>query len=95
MFSELLLPMTGTSTDGPALDAGVLLARALEAHLAVLETVNLPMFMRFMSSAALNCIKKTTPLMKRQKDEHPEDAFWRSTDDGAGRVCRSPSNGRH
>ena len=45
MFSELLLPMTATSTDGPALDAGVLLTRALEAHLAVLETVNLPMFM--------------------------------------------------
>ena len=45
MFRELLLPMTGTSTDGPALDAGVQLARMLEAHLSVLETVSLPMFM--------------------------------------------------
>lgn len=45
MFRELLLPTTGTSSDGAALDAGILLARALDAHLAVLETVSLPMFM--------------------------------------------------
>lgn len=45
MFRELLLPMTGTSSDGHALDAGVMLARAMEAHLSVLETVSLPMFM--------------------------------------------------
>jgi nucleotide-binding universal stress UspA family protein len=45
MFRELLLPMTGTSSDAPALDACMLLARALDAHLSVLETVSLPMFM--------------------------------------------------
>lgn len=45
MIRELLLPMTGTSSDAPALEAGVLLARALDAHLSVLETVRLPMFM--------------------------------------------------
>lgn len=45
MFRELLLPMTGTASDGPALDASMLLARALDAHLSVLETVSLPMFM--------------------------------------------------
>ena len=45
MFRELLLPMTGTSSDAPALDASMLLARALDAHLSVLEMVSLPMFM--------------------------------------------------
>lgn len=45
MFRELLLPLAGTPADAPALDAGVLLARALDAHLSVLETVSLPMFM--------------------------------------------------
>lgn len=45
MFRELLLPMTGTSSDAPTLDASMLLARALDAQLSVLETVSLPMFM--------------------------------------------------
>lgn len=45
MFHDLLLPITGTSTDATALDAGVQLARALGAQLSVLETVRLPMSM--------------------------------------------------
>lgn len=45
MFRELMLPITGTPADAATLDAGVQLARALGAHLAVLETVSLPMSM--------------------------------------------------
>lgn len=44
MYRDLLLPTTGTPGDANALDAAVLLASAFGAHLAVLETVNLPMF---------------------------------------------------
>ena len=45
MIRDLLLPTTGTPGDANALDAAVLLASGFGAHLAVLETVNLPMFM--------------------------------------------------
>ena len=45
MFREVLLPLAGTPADSAALDASVGLARSLDAHLSVLETVSLPMFM--------------------------------------------------
>lgn len=45
MYRDLLLPTTGTPGDANALDAAVLLASQFNAHLALLETVNLPMFM--------------------------------------------------
>lgn len=44
MLRDLLLPTTGTAGDANAIDAAVTLAGALDAHLAVLETVNLPAF---------------------------------------------------
>jgi len=44
MYRDLLLPTTGTPGDANALDAAVLLASKFDAHLSVLETVNLPMF---------------------------------------------------
>ena len=45
MFRDLLLPITGTPTDAATVESGVRLARALGAHLSVLETVSLPMSM--------------------------------------------------
>jgi nucleotide-binding universal stress UspA family protein len=45
MYRDLLLPLTGTANDTKVLDPAVQLARTLEAHLSVLETVSLPMFM--------------------------------------------------
>jgi nucleotide-binding universal stress UspA family protein len=45
MIRDLLLAMTGTPADRAALAAGVQLARALDAHLDVVEPVSLPMFM--------------------------------------------------
>ncbi|HWS78239.1 MAG TPA: universal stress protein [Thermomonas sp.] len=45
MLRDLLLAITGTPADGAALEAGTQLARALDAHLDVVETVSLPMFM--------------------------------------------------
>lgn len=45
MIRDLLLAMTGTPADRLALEAGVELAHALNAHLDVVETVSLPMFM--------------------------------------------------
>lgn len=44
MFRDLLLPTTNTAGDANAIDAGVALAAAFDAHLAVVETVNLPMY---------------------------------------------------
>lgn len=43
MIKDLFLPMTGTSGDEAALAAAIQLAAGFQAHLAVLETVNLPM----------------------------------------------------
>lgn len=45
MIRDLMLAMTGTPADRAALEAGVELARALDAHLDVVEPVSLPMFM--------------------------------------------------
>lgn len=45
MFRDLLIPTTGTAGDANAIDAGVVLATGMDAHLAVVETVNLPMYM--------------------------------------------------
>lgn len=42
MIRDLMLPMTGTAGDANALLAGVALAELMSAHLAVIETVNLP-----------------------------------------------------
>ncbi len=43
MFKDLLVPMTGTPGDTDALDLAIDLALKLDAHLSVLELVNLPM----------------------------------------------------
>jgi nucleotide-binding universal stress UspA family protein len=45
MYRDLLLPTTGTPGDTNALEAAIALARMFDAHLSVVETVNLPMFM--------------------------------------------------
>lgn len=42
MFKDLLVPQTGTPGDTDALDMGIDLASRLDAHLAVMELVNLP-----------------------------------------------------
>lgn len=42
MIQDLMFPMTGTVGDANALAGAVALASRLEAHLAVIETVNLP-----------------------------------------------------
>jgi len=42
VIKDILLPITGTPGDGPALAAAVRLASGFNAHLAVLEMVNLP-----------------------------------------------------
>lgn len=42
MFKDLLLPITATAGDANAIDAAVALAGLSDAHLAVLEIVNLP-----------------------------------------------------
>ena len=42
MFKDLLVPQTGTPGDADALDMGIDLASRLDAHLAVMELVNLP-----------------------------------------------------
>ena len=43
MFKDLLVPMTGTPGDDDALNLAIDLATKLDAHLSVLELVNLPM----------------------------------------------------
>lgn len=43
MFKDLTLPITGTPGDQDALAAAIALASAFDAHLSVLEMVNLPM----------------------------------------------------
>jgi nucleotide-binding universal stress UspA family protein len=43
MFKDLLVPMTGTPGDTDALNMAIDLATQLDAHLSILELVNLPM----------------------------------------------------
>lgn len=43
MYKDLVVPITGNAGDANALDAAVALARHMDAHLAVLELVNLPL----------------------------------------------------
>jgi len=43
MFKDLLVPMTGTPGDTDALNMAIDLATKLDAHLSILELVNLPM----------------------------------------------------
>jgi nucleotide-binding universal stress UspA family protein len=43
MIQDLLLPITGTPGDDNALEAAIALAAHLDAHLAVLDSTNLPM----------------------------------------------------
>lgn len=45
MYRDLLLPTTGAPGDANALNAAVVIASTFDAHLAVLETVNLPSFL--------------------------------------------------
>jgi nucleotide-binding universal stress UspA family protein len=42
MFKDLLVPITGTPGDSDALNMAIDLARSLDAHLSILELVNLP-----------------------------------------------------
>lgn len=42
MIRDLMLPMTGTAGDAHALEAAIALARSLDAHLTVVESVDLP-----------------------------------------------------
>lgn len=43
MYKDLVVPITGSAGDANALDAAVALATQMDAHLAVLELVNLPL----------------------------------------------------
>lgn len=43
MIRDLLLPMANATTEGHGLDAAISLARAFDAHLAVVAPVNLPL----------------------------------------------------
>lgn len=45
MIRDLMLPMTGTAGDQNALQASVALAELMEAHLAVTESINLPVML--------------------------------------------------
>lgn len=42
MYKDLIVPVTGTAGDADAINAGLDIARAFSAHLALLEMVNLP-----------------------------------------------------